>query len=76
MKHVSQVGFKTALKSDNTCERTLYLTGVSYQKLFNDNQLLTICKCIFIYFFLRCTRATSLETFKGELHGLGVPPCD
>ena len=25
----------------------------------------------------RCTRATSiLETFKGELCGLGVPPCD
>jgi len=25
MKHVSQVGFKTALKNDNTCERTSYL---------------------------------------------------
>ena len=24
----------------------------------------------------RCTRATTLETFKGELRGLGVPPCD
>ena len=24
----------------------------------------------------RCTRATSLETFRGELCGLGVPPCD
>jgi hypothetical protein len=24
----------------------------------------------------RCTRATSLETFKGELRGQGVPPCD
>jgi hypothetical protein len=24
----------------------------------------------------RCTRATSLETFKGELRVLGVPPCD
>ena len=24
----------------------------------------------------RCTRATSLETFKGEHRGLGVPPCD
>jgi hypothetical protein len=24
----------------------------------------------------RCTRATSLETFNGELRGLGVPPCD
>ena len=24
----------------------------------------------------RCTRVTPLETFKGELRGQGVPPCD
>jgi len=24
----------------------------------------------------RCTKTTSLETFKGELCGLGIPPCD
>jgi len=24
----------------------------------------------------RCTKATSLETFKVELRGQGVPPCD
>ena len=23
----------------------------------------------------RCTKPTSLETFKGELCGLGIPPC-